>query len=724
MPSNSIDLDNWLKDKNAVLSENGVKINTAKELDKGKYQLELSVSNLDTIASLEQGFSSNSDTFFPTGKDASSKLVKPINTEFGSIRYKPELTRSDLKLNPVDYSKLKPQEIYKRSIEYYKYKDIYGSVIDILTNFASKGFRNDIDDPAIKQFFDIWGYSVGLNTLIEQIFFDFFRVGIVKTYKVVGRYIPSISFYNPTSTKSGSTKDTSVGAVFGKIHDIYESNGYLDGSLYTKKNSANIIKKINSDIADLLNSLPTEHAAKKIKWSKNFIPIGYTILNPTQIDIVGSLFSGDQLLVLNPDEDLKKFFEIENSQLTDKQKQFRDQLPSDFKQAIKDGKPAPLNPYLVGSVEYRRQPYERWPMPRGLRAFDSILLKDALRLADWSTVDGINNYILKVTIGSDAHPVSSQEQLDTVAEVFNTPQKAFQVFYNHTLKVEKITSPEIAQILGSEKYAQVDKDITGALAVVRALIDGDSTASAGALDLASKSLIEEVSYARRQVENWLYNEYRDIAEGMGFDKFPQIRFDDMALKDEAKMTALVQGMIDRRIMSYQSGIELLGFDYPTILSELKDEKSLVLDGTLGVIGSPYNPKATPQLVNDSAPSNVQPTQKTPKGTPSEGRPVKGFGKSKEAANTGFFLLEKGLLEKADKSDLDNAKIFISDVGLIECAGEAVKIKGSYESICKKAQDFSNLKSTESKVFSAVGKLGNKYIYKYDGSFFPNESLED
>ena len=45
---------------------------------------------------------------------------------------------------------------------------------------------------------------------------------------------------------------------------------------------------------------------------------------------------------------------------------------------------------------------------------------------------------------------------------------------------------------------------------------------------------------------------------------------------------------------------------------MKEEKSLIQDGTLGLVGSPFQ-----QSGNQS---QIQTTQNTPKGTPSEGRP--------------------------------------------------------------------------------------------------------
>jgi hypothetical protein len=89
-----------------------------------------------------------------------------------------------------------------------------------------------------------------------------------------------------------------------------------------------------------------------------------------------------------------------------------------------------------------------------------------------------------------------------------------------------------------------------------------------------------------------------------------------------------------------------------------NEKPMVQDGTLGIIGSPYNAKALPpsetpsnkdttddpqrtvltredlvdfqrnvELMIQTGLKNIQPVQRTPKGTPSEGRPRAG-GKGK------------------------------------------------------------------------------------------------
>lgn len=510
------------------------------------------------------------------------------------------MSRQDLDLAKKSVLDAEPQELYKRSIEYSKSKDIYGTVINVLTNFSSKGFENDVDDPTIKDFYDNWCVDVGFDDIVEKIFYDFFRVGLVRTYRIMGRYEPKI---NQLSTIPGKEA-----------------------------------RKANAETG----------ARKQNRYTKSHIPIAYTVLNPCLVKIKGSLLFGQTATCLDSKagEELKPLLEAKKSTLSTFQRKIIDSLPADFKKAVLENDDIPLEPDLIGEVDYRRMPYERYPTPRGARAFEAIEFKDELRKADYSTLDGITNYILKITVGSDKHPVTKNETLETVSRLFDTVSKSYKVVWNHTLDVEKITSEEIGDILGKDKYLQVNDDITGSLGIVRALVDGTGDLSGAAADLAVKSIIEEINYARRQVKRWIYSEYRTVAEAMGFKRFPKVRFDDMALRDELAMMSIIQGMIDRRIISYRTGQKKLGFDPDTELAQLREEKEHVLDGDLGLIGSPFQ---------QSGGGNVQDEQRTSKGTPSEGRPRGRPAKKPEDK-------DKTKPPKGKKKDqvVDNEKAFLKD----------------------------------------------------------------
>ena len=351
-----------------------------------------------------------------------------------------------------------------------------------------------------------------------------------------------------------------------------------------------------------------ETGAKKAVWSKSFVPISFTVLNPLLINIQGNLLFDTTSVKLTVPPELREL--LKKKDLTADEKELISMLPNDLKKAAEKGGEIQLEAERVGFITYRKMPYERYARPRSMRVFETIEYKKALRQADLSTLDGITNYILKITIGNDEYPVVTQEELEAVAQLFNTPSKSFDVVWNHTLSVEKIVSPEIEAVLGKGKYEQVNDDMTGGIAMSRALIDGTGDLNVAEAQLLVKGLQEEIEYARRQVTRWIYSEYQQIAESMGFDRFPKIRWDDSVLKDTIMYMNIVSQMVDRRMLSYETALEAIGFDYENELKNMKSEVKLVEDGTFGIIGSPWQQAKM-----------KQPVQGGPTGTPSAGRPA-------------------------------------------------------------------------------------------------------
>ena len=498
-----------------------------------------------------------STDFFKDNKLNDEKVV-------GSVVSRPRIDRTYLDLQTKkSVLQSTPHELYKQSNTEYYADPIYGASINVLANFASKGFENDSEDLDIKYFFDCWCFDTGFEEVLEWIFLDFFKMGMVRTYKILGKYEPGI---NNISDLTTSTKPK------GK-----------------------------------------DSGAAKVRWSKTNLPLKYTVLNPSFIEIEGSLLFGDTKTTLKPNTELKDLLKKSPSELTLEERDLVKKLPSKFKKAIKDGKNISLDPQLVGEIDYRKMPYERYGLPRGARVFESLNYKKSLRDADLSTLDGITNYILKITVGNDKFPVTSQEQLEQVAMLFNTPSKSFDVVYNHTLKIEKIISPEIESVLGKTKYEQVNEDISGGLALPRVLLDGVGDLNTAEVNTVVKSVIEEINYARKCVNRWIYKEYIDIANAAGLDKIPKVRWDGTILKDVLMYMSIVGQLVDRRMLSYKTALERLGFDFMSELTNMRNELPIVLDeGAFGIVGSPWQ---------QSRFGSQQNNQTAPTGTPSYGKPI-------------------------------------------------------------------------------------------------------
>lgn len=537
------------------------------------------------IKSVEVDESKGTSTFYIQPNDKHLAFLKDavrprIYSENATTITRDTLTRSLLDLSSsksiIDED---PKELFKKAIRYYYEEPLVGTVVNLLSSIAAKGFENDIDDPTIKNFYDTWVFDVNFEEVLEWIFLDFFKISHVTTYKYIAKYEPRVSTISPIAGKKPKSVKSSV----------YK-----------------------------------EYAAKKKIWSKGHLPIGYTVLNPLLVNIEGNLLFDKVSITLTPPEELKTVMEKPASEQTVEEKELIKSLPADLKRAVKNGEDILLDSRLVGQITYKKMPYERYAKPRTARVFDTIEYKKSLKEADLSTLDGISNYILKITIGNDEYPVTSQEELEAVAQLFNTPSKSFDVVWNHTLQIEKIVSPEIESILGKAKYEQVNEDLTGGLSITRALIDGVGNMNQAEVEWSVRGLREDIEYARRQVTRWIYNEYRQIAEAMGFDRFPKVRWDEGILKDEILYKNVIAQMVDRRMLSYQTALEAVGFDYENELGNMKQELPLVQDGVFGIIGSPFQKPGSSPVGND----NIQDTQNAPKGTPSNGRPT-GQTKKKE-----------------------------------------------------------------------------------------------
>ncbi len=532
------------------------------------------------IKSIEVNDKTGQSTFFiePTKKslaflDANKGGVVPrmANKERAATIARDYTQRTNLDLAKADPFTEDPKASFERAIRYYYVDPLVGSATNLLAGLARKGFENDIDDENIKQFYDVWTFDVRFDEILEWIFLDFFKTGHVTTYKVLSKYEPRVSYLSPIpGQKIGNKKKTA-----GK-----------------------------------------EKAAKKNIWSKGHLPVAYTVLNPLLVTIEGNLLFDKVTTKITPPPELTELLKKPSSEQSEEEKMLIKSLPSDLKAAAEKGGEYQLDSRLVGHITYRKQPYERYAKPRATKVFDSIEYKNALRQADLSTLDGISNYILKITIGNDEYPVVSQAELESVAQLFNTPSKSFDVVWNHTLEIEKIVSPEIDKILGQGKYDQVNDDLSTGLAISRSLIDGGGDMNAAEVDLLTKGLTEEINYARRQVTRWIYREYQQIAEAMGFERFPKVRWDDGILLDTILYMNTLAQLVDRRMLSYRTSLEALGFDYPNELRNMEEEMPLVEDGTFGILGSPWQ-QAKSLGVGKQAP--------VPKGTPSSG-PKKGTQK--------------------------------------------------------------------------------------------------
>ena len=136
-------------------------------------------------------------------------------------------------------------------------------------------------------------------------------------------------------------------------------------------------------------------------------------------------------------------------------------------------------------------------------------------------------------------------------------------------------------------------------------------------------------------------------------------------------------------------LKLLGFDPGYEKKMMAKEMVDVIAGKIGIIGSPYQKSA-----GGDGGSGTQPTQKTPKGTPSEGRPKNQPSPKKPAPAT-----PEGTLKHVIKKETKTVKeeIHKQAASLLQTFGDL-----SYEDITQMQRVLSVLKKQrESEVLSSL-----------------------
>lgn len=511
-------------------------------------------------------------------------------------RYRDGLSNSYLDLREKGSEESKALDLYKRSKQEYYRTGIYGTHLDLLSNFAATGFYNEINNPEIKEYYDAWAVDTQFVDTVRKIFHDLFQYSVAYVLRATGPYEPHADGISSIPGKDLNRK-TAAGnkAYIAKLFNEYIKKNFESSSLDFNKFSE-------------AYDTATKHLA-----AKGSVPVKYTLLDPTFITLTSAGFFGAYSVTMSSKgyktiKDVMKSIKEDPASVSKAVKDSISMLPPGLKRAITDDEDYTFKDEEISVIFLRKPDPEVYAKPRGSRAFDSFDYKDELKKADYATVDGIYNYILKITVGNDQHPVTDESVLDSLAEAFNTPQKAFSIVWNHTLDIEKITTTEVGAILGKAKYEPVDDEITAALGFARALIDGKELSADGAT-LITKSLQSEIAAARDKVTAWIYRQYREVAVSAGFNSYPVVRWKESVIntdKDSVTRASYMQ-MLDRKAISIQTYMREAGLDFDTEVSRMEQEKPLI-DADILRAGSPYQET----VGTESGPSG---DQGRPKGQP-------------------------------------------------------------------------------------------------------------
>lgn len=539
---------------------------------------------------------------------------KEIEAAAAEVTYRDRLTPMFLDIRRrrrVDEEEA--QRLYRRSASEYRKSGAYGSAIDALIDFSIKGFEHEVQDPEIKEYFDSYAKDVKLVSFIQNIFHSIWLNGAC-------HIVTSESKYKPHSDGISSIPGKPPSKI-AKSRSKKEMEALERG----KKGLESFLKekfgeKSYAEIASDLNEAIQEVALRKmITDVPTTVPTDFSLIDPSLVNVNDSLmFEDKQRIVLKAEalEEVRNLLERQSSgdpedKLTEREQQLLKLLPSKMKQAAVNNDPYVLEDKLTYNIFYRKLNYERRSKPPLSRVFDDLDYKEELRKADFATLDGIVNYILLVTVGDDKSPVTDPAQLKAIADAIDTPSKAYHIVWTHAIDMKYVTPDRVGEILGEEKYKPVNSDIFLSLGVPRAIIDGTEVSQFGA-KLAVVATNAKISSVRMLVEDWIYDIYKRVSAAAGFDHYPKIRWasETISLDSLATKRTNISNLIAQKHISWESGVNDLGFDPESELSKLKEQLPLEEEGIL-FPGSAF--QSTEKKEGTSPGNSGRPTGQIPSG---------------------------------------------------------------------------------------------------------------
>ncbi len=433
----------------------------------------------------------------------------------------------------------------------YKTVGVIKTAIDLMSDFACEGLRFEHSKRNQQQWYNAWGTRINLQNTVHNFMLNLLRDGNV----IVRRKTAKLTVKQNNKLMKGQAKP-----------DI----------------------KIEKDIKNVLK--------REIPWS-------YLFISPAVVTVEGGVageFINKTVLSI---EIPRKLITMVKHPKNDIEKAIIKELPKDVLNAINIGeKKVLLDMTKVSVSHYKKADWEVWATPLLFPVLSDVMFKNKMRLADLAALDGIINVVRIWKLGDhNAKPplLPKKAAVNKLLEILksNTGGGAIDLVWDSMIDL-KVEYPPVKDILGSEKYEQVDKDIMTGLGVPDILLGGNGANFSNAF-LQLKTLTERLEYVRVRTLEWLRKEIKLIMEAQGWKTPPHIVFERTNLKDEMAQKQLLIQMFDRNLLSAETLQKEFQADFIVELERSRREEKVRQENP-GVM-----PKQGP-FVKDEVPTDAPP----------------------------------------------------------------------------------------------------------------------
>jgi len=494
------------------------------------------------------------------------------------------------------------------------------NIIDLYSDFATEGLEIEHPDESVRNFYRTWATKVKLRDRVHCMFLNLFVAGNVFIHRRWASLSNEEKRAMKRSKSAENVKDMLV--IRGNSRDTTiegRETGFIDWFL-SQKGEINLADDSQNGkaIAEAPPAPSEEYTPENLQKR---IPWGYTFLNPLQMEIRGRKLRGDSYWIMAIDKrdtlDMARGLGMRSS-FNQELGTTEVNLPREFLSRIQSYQ----GPGAGYSAEVKLSREELivvqapgkwdwfdWAVPFCYPALKSLAFKDCLRNMEMKACQSVINSIFLFKLGNIEKGMPAEdEHFERLADMLQMPGQALNILWNEAIEAEVIQA-DVKGIFDTGKHDSVDKDILTALGVPEVLIGGKGSNFSNSY-VAVATVLERLESYREQVYDWLLNEVKIIADAMGFQKLPDIKFGRTSLKDEKGYQAFLTGLYDRGILSGDTLLREAETTAEVEASKMKEEKDKYREKDIFEPKGPYvkDPKSPGGLDKKSKP-------KTPNGRP-------------------------------------------------------------------------------------------------------------
>jgi len=504
---------------------------------------------------------------------------------------------------------------------------IVRNIVDLYSDFATEGIEIDHPDQSVRNFYRTWARKVGLEERCHNMFLNLFVGGNVFVHRRWATLEENEKRAMKRSDASESIGDALV--VRGKSKDTTidgRETNFIDWFLSKKgteyvNNLTKSKKTISATPPSATEEVLPENQAKQIPW-------GYTFLNPLQMEMRGRKIRGDSYWIMAIDKrdalDVARGLGMRSSQDLGTTEV---NIPREFLSRIQayQGSGAGYAAEIKLSTEELsvvqapgKWDWFDWAVPFVFPCLRALYYKDCLRTMEIRACQSIINAVFLYKLGNlEKGFPAEDEHFERLADMLQMPGSVMNILWNDQITAEVI-QPSVEGIFDIDKHDSADRDIMTALGVPEVLIGGKGGNFSNSY-IAVATVLERLESYRNIVKSWLMGELKVIADAMGFQKLPTIRFGRTSLQDEKAYQAFITGLYDRNILSADTVLHEIETDVETEAAKMREENAIREEGVLEVRGpfvKPDNIDGVPTLPPTPVPAGPGKTKKTPNGRPS------------------------------------------------------------------------------------------------------------